>query len=108
MELETAKILLNQCVREELQDHAFGDVEVFWFKDGQQIAGGYFGDGYSEVWLTPQTKFGGAEAKALKGCGATGHVERNDTTGPDKFVSGHIESGLTKEAVLKEITNAQA
>lgn len=106
MDLATSKIILNDCVREELQDHAFGDVEVFWFKDGYQVAGGYFGGGHSEVWLTPETKFGGAQARELRECGATGHIERNDETGPDDFVEGRIMPGLTREGVLNELTGA--
>src|SRR5688572_24892481 len=103
MELETAKTLLNECVREELRDHAFGDVEVFWSKNGQEIGSGYFNhDG--EVSLGASVHFTGKDAWELRDCGVLGTVERNDSTGPDEFAVGKTMPGLTLEGVRNELT----
>jgi hypothetical protein len=104
MDISAARLVLNNCTREELRDHAFGDAELFWFKDGKEIATGYKGNGHDEVYLTPKTRFVGAMARELQSCGTLGHVERNDMTGPDIFVAGAIMPGLTREAVRAEIT----
>lgn len=104
MNVDSAKIILNSCTREELRDHAFGDVEIYWFKNGKEIAFGYFGGTAHTVSLSPVTKFEWAEARELRECGALGHVERNDMTGPDNFVEGAIMPGLTMEAVKAELT----
>lgn len=106
MDLETAKLILSDCVRSELRDHAFGDMEVFWYKGQNSIAEGYFGGGHASVSLGPTAAFNfkGEDAHVLKECGTLTHVERNDETGPDKFELGATMPGLTKEAVRKEIT----
>lgn len=116
MELKEAKDILNTCERQELRDHAFGDVEVFWIRECQEmqqdeeVATGYFGGGSASVSVAlPGTQdqfahFEGSEARELKACGAVGHISRNDETGPDVFVEGFIMPGLTKEAVRKELT----
>lgn len=110
MDFSEAKEFLSGCVREELRDHAFGDTEVFWKKHGSHVAGGYFGGGQADVWFSSSEdepsidSFTGNEARELRNCGSEGHVERNDETGPDTFVEGYIMPGLTKEAVLEEIT----
>lgn len=104
MELTAAIILLNTCVRSELRDHAFGDAEVSWTKDGKEIAGGYFGRDAS-VWINDGPSFKDDEARQLRRCGSEGHVERNDETGPESYSEGNILPGLTKEAVFKELTS---
>lgn len=104
MNLDNAKLVLNDCTREELRDHAFGDVEVFWFKDGKEIATGYFGGVHAGVTLTPMTSFHDDKARELRNCGTLGQVDRNDETGPDEFTEGQIMPGLTKEGVRREIT----
>lgn len=103
MELSQAKEVLNGCVRDELRDHAFGDVEVFWMRDGEEIASGYFGGGTRQVYLAGGNTFNDAEALELKMCGTSGVVNRNDETGPDTFVEGYIMPGLTKNAVKDEL-----
>lgn len=104
MHINSARFILNLCDRSELRDHAFGDVEVFWAKNGKEIASGYFGGGHAEVYMTPTTKFTEDDARSLRDCGVLQHVERNDETGPDEFTLGAIMPGLTKGAVLDEIT----
>lgn len=104
MNVETAKLILNDCVRTELRDHAFGDKEVWWFKGPIEIAFGYFGGGRAEVSLGPAFHFTNAHATALEECGTLTVVERNDETGPDSFVVGQIMPGLAKDAVRKELS----
>lgn len=102
MELSQAKRLLEECQREELRDHAFGDAEVYWMRHGKEVAFGYFGrdasvsgDGWS---------FGGDEAWQLRKCGKLGAVERNDETGPDTYSEGACMPSLTLEGVREELT----
>lgn len=104
--LEQAKELLEQCTRNELQDHAFGDSEVFWDKDGIEVADGYFGGGRDPVVgiHNPDATFTGKDALALRNCGERGQVERNDSTGPDRYQEGSCLPGLTLEGVRRELT----
>lgn len=105
MELEAAKTLLNECVREELRDHAFGDVEVYWMKDDKEVATGYFSGGMASVGFTEEVfNFDGDDARMLRPCGSEGAVERNDETGPDNFTLGATMPGLTRQAVRDELT----
>lgn len=110
MDLAEAKEILNSCVREELRDHAFGDVEVFWYKGGVLVANGYFSAGQNDSITfifeekQPRASFYVEEARELRNCGTDGVVFRNDTVGPDEFVEGQIMPGLTKEAILKELS----
>lgn len=105
MEFSEAKEVLTGCVRSELRDHAFGDAEVFWERDGVEVAGGYFGGGHTDVWFVGEIEgeFKGDEARELRKCGTKGPVDRNDETGPDDYVEGEIMPGLTKEAVRAEL-----
>lgn len=109
LSFDTVKLILSDCVREELRDHAFGDAEVFWSKNGKEIAEGYFGGGGASVWLpgpgqSTLATFSDMEARHLRQCGTTGHIERNDETGPKTYQEGKIMDSLTKEAVYYEIT----
>jgi hypothetical protein len=109
MSFEQAKIMLNAATRWELRDHAFGDCEFGWDDGhGSAIAEGYSGGGKISVWFNlPDGHYGrfeGDMARELKQCGTLKSVERNDETGPEQYVEGYIMPGLTKEAVLKEIT----
>lgn len=105
MEFEEAKKILNGCVRSELRDHAFGDMEVTWMKDNAVIADGYFGS--STVCVTigddPTASFTNDDARSLMNCGTLGTVSRNDETGPDEFLVGQVMPGLTMEGVREEI-----
>lgn len=107
MHFKEAEYLLNKCDREESRDHAFGDAEVFWSMDGQEIAEGYFGGGSRTVHIlivdSGINTFNGVEANALRLCGKLKSITRNDETGPDTYSEGTIVPGLTKEAILKEL-----
>jgi len=129
MTFETAKKLLSVCVREELRDHAFGDCEIYWIdynipsddwhyngRSGTERGFCYLSDrypvavdvvhpddGHRELVDRRRAVFRGEDARALLACGKP-HIERNDSTGPDDFVVGHIDPGLTLEAVLNEIS----
>ncbi len=112
LNLETAVELLSTCVRDELRDHAFGDREVFWLKDGQEVAFGYFGSsssvsifdgGTDSNGIQTAVSFGGADARQLSMCGDVGSCVRNDTTGPDVYHDGVCMPELTLEGVRKEL-----
>lgn len=103
MELEEAKTLLDGCDRVELRDHAFGDKEVFWDKNGVDIAEGYAGSSMVSVTMEEGTSFTNDDARALMSCGTLGTVCRNDETGPAMFVEGQIMPGLTLEGVRQEL-----
>ncbi len=109
MNIETAKQFLDTCVRMELRDHAFGDVEVLWALDAKSdnVGGGYFGDSSTSVWIDsdPPVSFSGDEARKLRNCGTLGEVDRNDSTGPDIYNEGVAMSGLTKEGVFDELNS---
>jgi hypothetical protein len=80
MTLPEAKALLGATTRDELHDHAFGDVEVYWTSDGEEVANGYFSAGTNEVYVAGAI-FTGAEARELRQCGTMGRRERNDAAG---------------------------
>lgn len=111
MNLEEAKKLLEDSTRSELRDHAFGDREVFWEKDGQTIATGYFGGGQGSVSFDvgdeipdDTTSFDGEEARELSSLGKLGEIGRNDETGPDTFTEGDVMPGLSTGDVFHELT----
>lgn len=104
MDLSEARELLKDTARLELRDHAFGDREVTWTKKDGLVAEGYFGGGDAGVWFTYlPNSFEGDDARTLLECG-TLIVARNDQTGPKTFVESKVMPGLTKEAVLDELT----
>jgi len=105
MNLQEAKTLLDGCERLELRDHAFGDKEVTWKKDGIVIAIGYAGSAAASVTITvdPTASFGNDDARSLMSCGTPGSVGRNDETGPEQFVEGQTMPGLTLEGVRQEL-----
>ena len=74
--LAEATALLNFASREELTDRAFGDAEVYWYKDDEMIASGYFGRS-AEVEAAGST-FRGDDAWALRYCGTLTLHERNE------------------------------
>lgn len=84
MDFAQAKELLSGCLREGLDDYAFGDSERGWWLDGEHIAEGYFGGGNASVTLLKENiTFKGDEARQLKYCGSSprGSVRRNDSVG---------------------------
>lgn len=107
MNLDEAKELLSKCTRNELRDHAFGDSEVDWVLNGEEVATGYFGAHVANVFLDEGeefTHFSADEARELRKLGSEDNIQRNDTTGPDEYKEGVTMPGLTPEGVLKEIT----
>lgn len=122
--LGQAQALLELTERDELQDHAFGDAEVYWFAQFQghriEVACGFFGSGkYDGVTIyNPRTvlnndgetpfemigDFKGDDARQLRTCGKKGHIERNDETGPDQYAEGDVMPGLSKGDVFFELT----
>lgn len=101
MTLDEAKEILDQCERDELRDHAFGDSEVSWIRNGKEVASGYFGrtentyvsfGPYKEVRENGKIvrfealgSFNGDDAEKLRHCGKLGVRERNDSTGLDTY-----------------------
>jgi len=90
MTLEEAKKVLDDCQRDELRDHAFGDAEVSWMRDGEEVASGYFGSTASVSFYKNGTcksvaGFEGEDARKLRWCGNAGVSERNDSTGPGRY-----------------------
>jgi len=110
MDTDEAREVLSACQRSELRDHAFGDKEVYWTRDGEDVGVGYFGGGRASVWIHKEdTDFtaDGETARELSECGTLKHVERNDEMGPDTYVEDKIMHGLTKEGVLEELTREE-
>lgn len=93
MTLDEAKTLLNDCERDELRDHAFGDREVSWFRKGVvdergdrvEVATGYQGSDIG-VSFPDLTNFEGDNARALFSCGTLTRCDRNDTQGDDNYI----------------------
>jgi hypothetical protein len=115
MTLDEAVEILSLAARSELQDHAFGDREISWVVDGVQVADGYsgstgtyvdfYGEGEGEDGFpTTIGEFEGRDASKLLECGFTGPVERNDSTGPDRYADGVCMPSLTLEGVRDELT----
>lgn len=98
--------LLNQCQRDELRDHAFGDAEVYWLKGDLEIASGYFSGDAAQVYIGDKT-FAKDEARQLRNCGSKGAVERNDETGSNDYREGETMPTLTLDGVRKEICNTK-
>ena len=115
MTLDQAVEILNSAVRSELRDHAFGDREISWEREGVQVADGYsgstgtyvdfYGEGEGEDGFpTTVGEFEGRDAFKLLECGSEGHVERNDSTGPSKYTDGVCMPSLTLKGVRDELT----
>lgn len=95
MDFETAKKLLSECTRLESRDHYFGDREVYWEKDGQEIASGYFSREGRDVNVhtvyvdgTPRysSTFSDEQADELVKLGSSVDIGRNDSTGPNRYM----------------------
>lgn len=108
MEFEVAKDLLSSAIRSELRDHSFGDAEVFWHRDGNEIAEGYFSGTTAEITIEEGQVthvFKDAQARELRECGIIGDIERNDMSGPVRYQEGVVSPGLTRQAVRQELTD---
>lgn len=116
MDREEAVYLLMSADREELRDHAFGDAEVYWRKDGKDIAIGYFGGEQTRItvyeedsgehgFLKAGFTFTDDDARKLRDTGKLNRVDRNDSTGPGEYVEGQCMPGLTREDVRKELSS---
>ena len=107
MNVEEAKKILDGCVRSECRDHAFGDKEVFWTKNGVDTAEGYFGSSMASVTIyegeDTTFSFKSDDALSLMNAGTLGQVGRNDETGPSEFSLGATMPGLTLEGVRQEL-----
>lgn len=109
MQFADARALLESCTRNELRDHAFGDTEISWMKDGREVAGGYFSGRNADVWIRVDEDstivgFEDMEARQLRDYGIPGQIFRNDETGPKEFQEGQVMPRLTIDGVLQEIT----
>lgn len=102
MDVKEAKEILDGCERQELRDHAFGDMEITWTRAGFEIAYG-FGGRLCGVTMIGGDSFEGTEAIGLVSCGTLTQAERNDESGPPDFVPGRIMPGLTREAVKQDL-----
>lgn len=104
MDMCEVREFLHVCERRELRDHAFGDTEVFWSVNGKQVATGYFGGGRDAVWLDDGTLVEGSDARDLEDLGNLKTVNRNDQIGPHNYKKGVVMQSLTKEALMRELT----
>jgi hypothetical protein len=88
MTFEEAMKFLARCERIESRDHYFGDREVYWTLDDEEVAGGYFGGSDKSVWIHEDQgggSFEGEQAKQLVAQGRSVVIGRNDETGPDNY-----------------------
>lgn len=81
MDLAETKALLEGATRQQLVDRAFGDAEVYWYRDGAMIANGYFGRSSEVFVLSVSQTFTGKDADALRYCGTLTQSQRNDSQG---------------------------
>jgi hypothetical protein len=84
MPVEKAAEFLRIAKRDVLDDHAFGDAEVGWIRDGKEVATGYFG--YQDARVTvlaadgfETTTFRDKDAEALRRLGHCVQYTRNDS-----------------------------
>lgn len=87
MPFEYAKTFLAASTRDALVDHAFGDSEVFWLREGREVASGYMGRSSKSVSVNETkhfaaTKFQDKEAEELDALGQRGHIDHNDAGDP--------------------------
>ena len=78
VDLDQAIKELSNSVRDELIDHAFGDREITWTRNGVEIASGYSGSEGTLVTFTAVDEgktFQGREALALTHIGTPGNIE---------------------------------
>ena len=81
MQFEEAMSLFSKVRRHELRDFAFGDCEITFTLDDNELASGYFSSGKSEVniWnIETPVKFTGKQADQLRKVANIGSLHRND------------------------------
>lgn len=78
MNIDEAKAVLSLAEKFELQDHTFGDTEVNWKIDDEEVAVGYFSRQINEVSVKKTKMFSNDEARELRKCFAKQTIERND------------------------------
>lgn len=81
MTFDLAREILNESIRDELRDHAFGDKEIYWRNNyGHMVATGYVGPRRVECGMAGfDVSFSEEEARRLARLGTLGNVERNDS-----------------------------
>lgn len=87
MTVAEAQAFLSGSSKFECRDHSFGDREVYWSKDGKDIADGYFGSSSQHVSIQGQ-RFVGNDAYLLDKVACRrehGSISRNDETGEDYY-----------------------
>lgn len=83
MTLLEASDIIRLSTKFECRDHSFGDREVYWEKNGIEIASGYFGSNNQHVTISG-VRFTGQDAYALDRIACfrcKGSIVRNDETG---------------------------
>lgn len=88
MTLQQAMEMIRGSTKSESRDHVFGDREVYWEKDGKEIASGYFSSTTREVVMTGSSCFEGEAAYQLDRVPTVrlhGSICRNDETGEDTY-----------------------
>jgi len=106
MTLVEVKALLAQCARSELRDLTFGDAEIYWTKDGKEVAFCYEGrtvplvvsGGYEEGKATWEFRDG--EARLLLSLGRPVRISRNDV--PVVSKPGRVPLKLNLGSVLQK------
>ena len=118
MNIQRAIEVLSRSTRQELRDHAFGDVEIYWVdynipgehEGGTEVGFAYIGGpGKNLIHVTDpvngdKTDFGENDFRALRNLGSSVRIDRNDETGPDRFEEGRCMPALTLEGVRAELT----
>lgn len=79
--LPLSPLVVHIADRYDLVDRAFGDREVTWTLNGEEVASGYFG---RHDYITINgLRLQGDDAYALKYSGKLVHTERNDSMGDE-------------------------
>jgi hypothetical protein len=85
-----AEAILAAAERDVLEDRAFGDAEIYWMVDGEEIAVAHIGSHSSlTVNATSRfkaTRFTGDAAREMRHLGRQRSYQRNDETGDDRNV----------------------
>lgn len=111
--LERVQLLLSESRRTELRDHAFGDRELNWYHPIYgPIASAYSGSSGNTISVRYEEagkihyfeSLDYTETRTLFLLGTLARIERNDSTGPNKYKEGYTMPGLSSDDVLMELT----